>query len=402
MLVVPVAPAATGNGLAMRAGMLLDALAEAAAVHLVVVPVSGPADDCSWAAARARSVTVVAPVGGAETREHVTRQLADPTLRDRLQRCAPLPALATLVPPTLAADVMAALGDMPLADVVVVMRTYLAPLGVTLARRLGGSRIVVDADDDDAALLDALGLHDEARAFERLARCWLPEAGAVFTASAVDAASLATRTGLTGVGVIPNAVVVPLSVPPAPETANLLFVGNLTYEPNRVAARLLVEEILPRVQARRPDTKLDLVGAHDHSLTELGSAPGVRLSGPVPDVSPHYASASVVVAPLPYGGGTRIKLLEAFAHRRPVVATAAAAAGLDVAHDRELMIVDDVDELARSICLLLDDPARAAALVEAAFGLVTARYSHTAVAPHVRSAILGADADGLPEGKSTP
>ena len=54
MLVVPLAPAATGNGLAMRAGMLLDSLASAADVHVVVVPVSGPADG-SWAARRARA-----------------------------------------------------------------------------------------------------------------------------------------------------------------------------------------------------------------------------------------------------------------------------------------------------------------------------------------------------------
>ena len=58
-MVVPITPADSGNGLAMRAGMLLDALAPVADLHVVIVPVSGPANGCAWAEARACSVSVV-------------------------------------------------------------------------------------------------------------------------------------------------------------------------------------------------------------------------------------------------------------------------------------------------------------------------------------------------------
>lgn len=402
VFLTPIAPAATGNGLAMRAGMLLDALADVATVHLVVVPVSGPVPDGSWTVSNARSVTVVPPVDGATARAHLTAQLADRVLRDRLDRTAPLPARATLAPPTLVGDVLSALGDIGQPDVVVALRTYLAPLGVTLARDLDAGRIVIDADDDDAALMDSLGYHDEARAFERLARCWLPDADAVFTASSIDAASLATRAGLDSVSVVPNAVAIPESVAPAPDTARLLFVGNLTYEPNRKAARLLVEEILPRVREHRADALLDLVGPHDPGTIDSEVAPGVRWSGWVEDVAPFYAASTIVVVPLRHGGGTRIKILEAFAHRRPVVATRAAVGGLDVAHDRELLLADDPDATARSICLLLDDRARARNLAAAAAELVASRYSRQAVAPLVRSAILGADTVRLLERDPTP
>src|SRR5260370_6814871 len=102
-MLVPIAPAAGGNGLAMRAGMFLDALALAAPVHVVVVPVSGSADDRRWARARAATVSVVEPVSPGAARAHTVQQVADAGLRDRLRRTAPLPTRPALAPPTLAA-----------------------------------------------------------------------------------------------------------------------------------------------------------------------------------------------------------------------------------------------------------------------------------------------------------
>lgn len=389
VLLVPIAPAGTGNGLAMRAGMLLDALTSHADVHVVVVPVSGPAPDCSWSASRARSVAVVAPVSASAAVQHVTRQLADPELRRRLEASAPLPARAVLAPPSLAPDVI---GSLPAGagrpDAVLTLRTYLAPLGITLARQLGARRFVVDADDDDVAVLEQLGEHDEAAAFERLVQCWLPDADAVLAASALDAAGLAERANLAGVDVVPNAVPLPSGLVPARGDDRLLFVGNLTYAPNVAAARLLVGEILPLVRERHPGATLDVVGAHDARLDPLADAPGVRLAGGVPDVGPYYEHADIVVAPLRHGAGTRIKVLEAFAHHRAVVATPIAVAGLEVQPGRELEVADGPEELAGAIAALLDDPARAANLVDAAATLVATRHSPGSVGPLVRAAIL--------------
>jgi glycosyltransferase involved in cell wall biosynthesis len=406
VMVVPITPADSGNGLAMRAGMLLDALAQVADVHVVIVPVSGPANACGWAEARACSVSVVDTSAGVAGYAHVTMQLADPDLRERLQRTAPLPARATLAPPTLAQSVAAALGDgvgQPAA--VLAMRLYLAPLGVYLARELGAVRVVVDADDDDATLLRALGDHDEAEAFDRLARCWLPAADAVFAASGVDATAIAARAGLDGVGVVPNVVTIPAAPGPRPGTGRLLFVGNLTYEPNRVAARALVREILPAVRRAKPGATLDLVGPHGGALDDLGGVEGVRLTGAVPDVTPWYAGADVVVVPLRHGSGTRIKVLEAFAHARPVVATRVAVAGLDVDLDfdgegsedgRTVAIADSTDGLAKAVVRLLDDAPEA--MIARAAALVAHCYSPAVVAPLVQSAVLGRAVLGASDG----
>src|SRR2546430_5260456 len=145
-LVVPLAPAPDGNGLAMRAGLLLDAMAAAGPVDVVIAPVSGPATPAGWAAARARRVLVLEPAD-ASPADAVVAQLGDRRLRELLARTAPLPARARAALPTLASRVD---GE---ADVVVALRSYLAPLGIELARRVGASRVVVDVVDDDERLL---------------------------------------------------------------------------------------------------------------------------------------------------------------------------------------------------------------------------------------------------------
>jgi len=386
VLLVPITPAPTGNGLAMRAGMLLDALAPVAQVHVIVVPVAGPAETSRWLDDRADSVTIAARVTRDSSEAHVTRQLADAGLRERLERTAPLPRRARLAPPTLAPGLASSLTPLGRPRAVLTMRLYLAPLGLRLARELGADRVVVDADDDDVALLRSLGDDEEADAFDRLARAWLPDADAVLAASHGDAAAIAARTDIP-CDVVPNAAPQPSRVVPRPRADRLLFVGNLTYEPNRVAARELVREILPAVRRRRPGVTLDLVGPHDGSLDGLRAA-GVRFTGAVPDVTPCYEAADLVVVPLRHGAGTRIKVLEALAHGRPVVATPIAVAGLELdAAAAPLAIGDGVDDLADAIVERLAVPGGAD--VERAAARLADRFSPAVVAPLVRSATLG-------------
>jgi polysaccharide biosynthesis protein PslH len=383
VLVAPIVPAQGGNGLAMRAGMVLEALAERCEVDLVVVPVSGVAET-DWAAGVARSLTLLSPVGGAAARPYLIRQLADPLLRERLTATAPLPERAAAVPPTLAADAMARMRAAARgARAVFVLRGYLAPFGCTLARALAAARIVIDLDDDDEAFARSSGLRDEADAIGRLARAWLPEADVVCTAAPAEATAVAERYGLRSVRALPNAVRLPARVAPQPPGAGrLLFVGNLTYPPNLEAAAVLAREILPAVRENHPYATVDLVGAHA-GLGGEASAEHVRVAGAVAELEPWYEGADVVVVPLLRGGGTRIKVLEAFANRRAVVATPAAVAGLEVHDGQEVLLGESPRELARHVTALLDDPRRAAELVAAATRTLAARYTQEVVAPAV-------------------
>ena len=392
VLVAPIMPACTGNGLAMRAGMFLEALASQVDVDLVVVPVSGAATPLDWAAAQASSVQVVEPVRGAATREHVTAQLADPRLRARLDATAPLPTRAMVAPPTLAAGLRGVLerGPGPPAAVVV-LRGYLAPLGAELAFRTGASRLVIDLDDDDEALLRTFGDDAEADALRRLFQAWLPDADALLTASPGEADAISRRYGVDQVLAVPNSMrPVPDPTPPSTAEPRLVFVGNLTYRPNLDAASVLVHDVLPLVRRRRPDAMVDLVGpVAPAGLDHLAAVSGVTVAGLVPDVSPWYRRAAVVVVPLRHGAGTRLKVLEAFAQHRPVVATPVAVAGLDVEHGREVLLAETPAGLADAVTDLLEAPDLGVALTRQAAATLAARYVPAVVYPTVRQAVLG-------------
>lgn len=391
VLLCPVVPALGGNGLAMRAGMLLEALAEDFDVDLVVTAVSGPLTGEGWARGLARTFVALAAVTDpGAARRHLTRQLADPFLRERLARCAPLPSLARLAPPTLAAAALERLApglERP-PRAVFVLRGYLAPLGLTLARSLGARRAIVDLDDDDEAFARAAGLAEEADAHARLARAWLPDADVVCAAAPAEAAAIAARHSLEPLVVLPNAIRPPARTSVPPGAQRLLFVGNLTYAPNVEAAVVLAHEILPLVRESHPAASVDLVGPHDGTVA---ASEHVRVAGRVEALEPWYEGADLVVAALRSGGGTRIKLLEAFAHRRAVVASETAAAGLAVRDGREIAIGRSPRELAALVCALLEDRQRAAAMASAASAVVSARYLQAVVAPQVR-ALAGAPA----------
>jgi glycosyltransferase involved in cell wall biosynthesis len=147
---------------------------------------------------------------------------------------------------------------------------------------------------------------------------------------------------------------------------------------------VLVEAILPLVQRRLGRSVcVRLVGSYDPELERL-AAPGVELTGFVPDLDSVYAAADAFVAPLRSGGGTRIKLLEAFAHRVPVISSAVAAAGLAVSHGRHLLLAEGADDAAAAITATLTDPAMAARLAAEARMLVGDRYSTDVVVPQIR------------------
>jgi glycosyltransferase involved in cell wall biosynthesis len=376
----------------MRAGMLLEALASRFAVELVVVPVSGPAIEWSWAGSLARSVTIVPPVDASTAAGHLTRQLADATLRARFEQTAPLPARVIEAPPTLAEGVsreLAGRSRRPLA--VLVLRGYLAPFGCTLASRLAADRVVVDLDDDDELFARSIGAHEEADAIARVARVWLPDVDLVCVAAEGEARAIAARYGLRAVVTLPNAVRPPLAAPaPPPGEGRLLFVGNLTYGPNVEAARVLVNEILPIVQRDHPGVSVDLVGRHAGTRS---SAADVRVHGSVADLEPHYRAADLVVAPLRHGGGTRIKVLEAFAHERPVVATPVAVSGLAVRDGHDLLLGESPAELAHAITALLDDRQLGRRLAEQAARTLADRYVQNVVAPLICDLVAGAPID---------
>ena len=106
----------------------------------------------------------------------------------------------------------------------------------------------------------------------------------------------------------------------------------------------------------------------------------MEIVGRVPDVRPFLEEADLFVAPLRAGGGTRLKLLEAFAVGLPTVATTVASAGIAVRHGIDLAVADDEETFANEIIRLLDDVSARRAMAESARRLVEERYDWRSIA----------------------
>ncbi|CAN5441489.1 hypothetical protein BH10ACT1_BH10ACT1_33930 [soil metagenome] len=389
-MLAPIAPAATGNGLAMRCHAVVRAAALHHEVVLVVVPVAGSVRGAPEPADAYVTRFDLAPSARGDRRP-LLAWMADPAWRDRLAALAPLPDAVAAAAPSRASEVIDLLGNPDVAGVVAV-RLSLAPLALAVAERLGAP-LVVDADDDDVAFHLRAQDPDAADRWRRVGAVCLPSARLVLVASGTEQASVAERWHLGDrVVVVPNAVDLPPVAASPAGGHRLLLVGNLTYGPNVAGARWLVEEVLPLLPAT---WQIDLVGAPGAPVSALAGE-RVAVRGWVAEVTSSYAGTTVVAVPLHAGSGTRIKVLEAFAHGRPVVSTTVGAEGIAARHDEHLLLADDPATFARAV-LRAAEPTTAVRLTAAARALVARAYAADDVATRLGdllAGVTGADVDG--------
>ena len=191
----------------------------------------------------------------------------------------------------------------------------------------------------------------------------------------------AGRSGLAGVCVVVNGYEPPAAPVGRVATGSpptVVFHGTLRYPPNADAARFVAEEVAPRLRALVPGAAVRLVGRADPATGALHDPPRVTVTGQVPDVTAELARADVVVVPLRFASGTRVKILEAFAHRIPVVASTIGAEGIDADDGVHLLIADDAEATAGACARLLTDPGLRARMVQRAETLFLERYTGAA------------------------
>ena len=212
------------------------------------------------------------------------------------------------------------------------------------------------------------------RAWRRYEGAVMRQADVVVALTQHDLRRLAPLAGRTPLSVIP------LGVPLLGNAAHaggrrsdtVLFVGNFVHPPNLDAAERLVRAVFPMVRASVPDAELRIVGPNPGQALLDAAGAGVTVTGEVPDVRPHLEDASVVIAPLRLGGGMRVKVAEALAAGKAVVATPLAAEGLDVISGDQLVLAESDRELADAVIDLLRSPDRRAALGGRAFAWASA------------------------------
>lgn len=201
-------------------------------------------------------------------------------------------------------------------------------------------------------------------AWERFERTIISQVQAIVVFTERDREALAHVSMSPPIICIPSGTVLPKQPlnPHGDEPLNLLFVGNFKHPPNVDAAVRLVNAIFPRVQAHIPGLSLHIVGDQPTAqIRELGNET-IVVTGRVPDVTPYLDRAAVVVVPLRTGGGLRVKVKEALAAGKAVVASRLAVEGLDVEDGKQILLAESDEQFADTVVHLLNNPEQRAAL----------------------------------------
>jgi|HubBroStandDraft_6_1064221.scaffolds.fasta_scaffold06196_5 glycosyltransferase involved in cell wall biosynthesis len=149
------------------------------------------------------------------------------------------------------------------------------------------------------------------------------------------------------------------------EPLRIGFIGAFNHQPNEEGAKWFIREVWPLVKREYPRVQLRLVGRKsDGHLMKLGA--DIAGLGWLEDPSDEIASWSAMIVPIRFGGGTRVKIAEAFARRCPVVTTAVGAFGYDVHDGKEVLLADRPEDFASACVRLLRNPQLGEALSETA------------------------------------
>lgn len=137
----------------------------------------------------------------------------------------------------------------------------------------------------------------------------------------------------------------------------LLYVGTLNWEANIDGLQWFFSDVWPKIYAADPDITLKIVGKNpDPSLISAAkNLENIEFTGFVDDLEPLFKQSRLFLAPLRFGSGIKVKVLNAMCRGIPVITTDVGAEGLDVRSGEHLMITNTAAQMSDSIITLMDD-----------------------------------------------
>lgn len=224
---------------------------------------------------------------------------------------------------------------------------------------------------------------------EALERRLCPQFDLNVMVSEVDAERLLAIAPGSATVVVPNGTDTDYFQPTGPATVagRVVFVGPTYSHPNRDAVEFLLQDIWPRIRTMEAPATLHLIGRNaDSDRARYAAAPGVSPLGYVSDVRPVVAAARCCVVPIRIGGGTRLKILDAWAMGKAVVSTSIGCEGLDAVDGENIIVRDTPDAFADAVVQVLHDGALRTRLERNARRTTIETYSWSVVGRRLRSA----------------
>jgi polysaccharide biosynthesis protein PslH len=388
----PLAPSPTGSGLAMRAFQNLAALASPYDVTLLIMP-TGLRSKAPAAEVRDLCTNVII-LGVRPWRDiGLALRLLLLKLAGTFSRGRNRPFEFRSFSPRRLREAERLLAGRHF-DVIHVFRLYLGPYALRLRRANPAARIQLDLDDFESRARREQGelslkngqrkpgirWLQEAAAYERIERQWLDRFDRIFTCSELDRQKLREAYGPLPVEVLPN-----VSAPPARRSERaaarpfvFLFAGTFSYFPNADGLEFLCRRVMPLMASRKENPfVIHVIGAGVNRRLRLRCLfnPHIRFFGRVPSMEKFYDGAGAALVPVRTGGGTRIKIIEAIAHRLPVVSTTKGIEGLTLEPGVDALVGDTPEEMAEHCRVLMEHEDLRERLRANAFTVFNKKYT---------------------------
>lgn len=168
---------------------------------------------------------------------------------------------------------------------------------------------------------------------------------------------------------------------------SLVFTGSLDWRPNVDGLLHFLDTSFLIIQKQVPDCHFVIVGRNPMQVLrdKVKGMKGVELTGTVQDVRQYIDEAEVYVVPLRVGGGSRLKILEAFSMEQAVVSTSVGAEGLDVVPDENIILVDNGEDFAFAVIELFRERGRAESMGKSGRTLVKEHYQWQVLAKRLEA-----------------
>ena len=180
-----------------------------------------------------------------------------------------------------------------------------------------------------------------------------------FACSETDKEKLQSIDNSIRVEVIPNGTDTSYFVPnPNRERNNVIaHIGGLVSA-NLDAVMFFLTEIWPIIKREKSDIHLNLVGRNPPGMIMdiARTDKNITITGFVEDVRPYMEEASLIIVPLRFGGGTKLKVLDSLAMQKAVVSTSVGIEGIDVSPGKNILVADSPKKFADSVIYLLNNP----------------------------------------------
>lgn len=167
--------------------------------------------------------------------------------------------------------------------------------------------------------------------------------------------------------------------PEEPEHHSLVFTGMMGYVPNYDGILYFLDKILPFIRQEIPCVKTYIVGKNPPKMLKQRASGDIVVTGFVEDVRPWVWKSRVYVVPLRMGGGTRLKVLEALAMKKPVVTTTIGCEGIDVRHGETALIANEPEAFSEAVVRLFRDRALREKLIRNGYEFVKKRYEWSVI-----------------------